>query len=138
MIWYKFIFLKFYHSLSPLLGLESTDRRPTLSKWLLLLWYKGYQKLHNGVGFHCPAQPSPSMEFKPRTFESHCANIPIWKTKKYNIWKVRILLWPSHLESTLQVFLIVSIGVSPLPSKAPPHFSCQPHLKSTNCPSPPF
>ena len=79
--WYKCIFLKFYHSLSPSLGFESTDPRPTLSKWLLLLWYEGYQELHNGVGSHCPAQPSPSAELKPRTYESHCANIPIWKIK---------------------------------------------------------
>ena len=76
-----YICLKFYHSLSPSLGLESTDPRPTLSKWLLLLWYEGYQELHNGIGSHCPAQPSPSTEFKPRTFESHCANIPMWKIK---------------------------------------------------------
>ena len=76
-----YICLKFYHSLSPSLGFESTDPRPTLSKWLLLLWYEGYQELHNGVGSHCPAQPSPSAELKPRTYESHCANIPIWKIK---------------------------------------------------------
>ena len=71
MIWYKYIFLKFYHSLSSSLGFESVDPRPTLSKWLLLLWYEGYQELHNGVGSHCPAQLSPSVEFKPRNFESH-------------------------------------------------------------------
>ena len=76
-----YICLKFYHSLSPSLGFESTGPRPTLSKRLWLLWYEVYQELHNGVGSHCPAQPSPSIEFKPRTFESHCVNIPIWKIK---------------------------------------------------------
>ena len=77
-----YICLKFYHSLSPSLGLESTDPRPTSSKLLLLLWYEGYQELNKRVGSHCPVQPSLSVEFKPRTFESHCASIPIWKIKK--------------------------------------------------------
>ena len=80
MTWYIYI-LKVYHSLSPSLGFESTDPRPTSSKWLLLFWYEGYQGLHNGVGSHCLAQPSTLVEFKPITFESHCANIPIWKLK---------------------------------------------------------
>ena len=79
MSWYKYIFLKFYHLLNPSLRFESAEPRPTLSKWLLLLWYEGYQALHNGIGSHCPVQPSPSAKFKPRNFESHCANIPIWK-----------------------------------------------------------
>ena len=75
------MFLKFYHSLSPSRGFESIDPNLTLSKWLLLPWYEGYQELHNGIWSNCPVQPSPSTEFKPRTFESPCANIPIWKIK---------------------------------------------------------
>ena len=78
---YIYIFLKCYHWLSPSLGFESTDPRPTLSKWLLLLWYEGYQELHDGVGSHCLVQPSPSTEFKTRTLESHCTNIHIQKIK---------------------------------------------------------
>ena len=45
-----------------------------------LIW-RFMMELHNGVGSHCSAQPSQLAEFKPRTFESHCANIPIWKIK---------------------------------------------------------
>ena len=44
------IFLNFYHSLNPSLGFESTDPRLTFSKWLLLLWFEGYQELPNGLG----------------------------------------------------------------------------------------
>ena len=122
MIWYKYIFLKFYHSLSPSLGFESTDPRPTLSKWLLFLWYEGYQGLHNGVGSHCLAQPSPSVEFKPRTFESHCAKIPIWKIKN-TIMKSKnlivVFLSGVYLAGNSNARRIVYLPTRPLSARGP-------------------
>ena len=92
--------------MSPSFGFESTDPRPTLSKWLLLLWYEGYQELHYGVGSHCPGQPSPSAEFKPRTFESHCANIPFEKKEiQYMKSKNLIVVFSSYSNAPKIVYL---------------------------------
>ena len=52
------MFLKVYLSLSPSRGFESIDPNLTLSKWLLLPWYEGYQELHNGIWSNCPVQPA--------------------------------------------------------------------------------
>ena len=77
--WHKFDDLIQIYIFKILSLTESTTW--TWINWLLLLWYEGYQELDNRVGFHCPAQPSLLVEFKPRNFKSHCANILTWKIK---------------------------------------------------------
>ena len=112
MIWYIYIFIS--------LGFKSTDPRTALSKWLLLLRYEGYQGLHNGVGSHCPAQLSPSAEFKLRTFESHCTNIPIWKKKNYMKIKNLIVVFSSGVYLAVNSNAPKIVFLSPPPHPHPP------------------
>ena len=67
---YKYRPLGFYHLLSPSLGFEQANPKPTLVNWVLHLRCKGYQKPHDEVGSHCLAhwwnsKPEPLKLTKP-------------------------------------------------------------------------